>query len=672
LLLWFAELSYQEMSSHHDEKDRASLPSVAIVGTDAMLAAVPATAVQLAHACLASGFDFAVPASWGDELIAAEVLVRLAGRERGPAVMCVCPFVSARLLASGTDLTPFLVPLVSPPVAAARYLRAAYGARGVRITYIGACPGASDAVIDARVTPMEFLSGLADHGISLVDQPRMFDSVMPPDRRRWCSLPGGVPSPEILWSEGGARSLTELDGDGFSSELAQHLLANERTLVDLAPAMGCVCSGSGLAHGEAAHSARALVATHEPPRAPGPVIDRSVPVSLEAPLAPATFDLFVPARARPSVADATMRDRSFGEHRPHGGPERNAAEWFDRPMSLQNVPVEPRESDVGLTAINYASTGVGRKKPASAPSVRHSSGGFPKTRGTEGRPLPRAYVARRRQSLAARGDVVEPVRSVEQPRSSLADAERKIEYSIEPTIGLVLPDEGLGGGPLAISIEPTPAPRAAPRTALETGLSEMQSASPAEVMTTPSHVATEVSSAIESEANNDREIVTEGVAITETIETKQTSATETIATDETSATETGTPAPAATAEHVEIEVTVESAVIAMDPHPDEEAPSVASETATSTPEADAVSAEPLLEDSAPVVADTDATDDVRDNVVATTEPLPPVPQPPLESEPAAAREPVPPPHADSRTTWYALAILAGLAVVLFILYTLRR
>src|SRR5215204_5905632 len=101
--------------------DRRSIPAVAIIGNDAVLVAAPATPVQLAHACLRRGFSVAVPASWGDELLASEAMSRLASRDRGPAVMCVCPYVRARLLAPGPDLAPFLVSLVSPPVATARY-----------------------------------------------------------------------------------------------------------------------------------------------------------------------------------------------------------------------------------------------------------------------------------------------------------------------------------------------------------------------------------------------------------------------------------------------------------------------------------------------------------------------------------------------------------------------
>jgi hypothetical protein len=52
----------------------ASPFSIAILGTDAFLAAAPALPVQLMHAALAAGFDSVVPVSLGDELVASETL----------------------------------------------------------------------------------------------------------------------------------------------------------------------------------------------------------------------------------------------------------------------------------------------------------------------------------------------------------------------------------------------------------------------------------------------------------------------------------------------------------------------------------------------------------------------------------------------------------------------
>lgn len=283
------------MSASLPTVDRRPISSVAIIGNDAVLAAAPATPVQLAHACLRRGFTVAVPASWGDELVAGEAVRRLATRARGPAVMCVCPFVRSRLLAPGPDLAPFLVSLVSPPVATARYLRAVYGDHGVHITYIGGCPSGADPIIDARLTPDAFLADIAEHGIALSEQPLVFDSIVPPDRRRWCSLPGGAPSAEILWSDTDTRTLVEIDRDDISTDLAQHIITREHVLLDLAPSLGCVCSGA--VSSLPPRSARVAVTALEPPRALRPVIEVPSNVSIDAPVGP-------PPSSSPHVVDA--------------------------------------------------------------------------------------------------------------------------------------------------------------------------------------------------------------------------------------------------------------------------------------------------------------------------------------------------------------------------------
>src|SRR4051812_38272089 len=92
------------------------IPSIAILGADALLAALPATPIQLAHACALVGYHVVIPASWGDELIAVATMRALRDHAQRPAIQCSCPFVAHRLLAVGTDLRPFLVSLVAPPV----------------------------------------------------------------------------------------------------------------------------------------------------------------------------------------------------------------------------------------------------------------------------------------------------------------------------------------------------------------------------------------------------------------------------------------------------------------------------------------------------------------------------------------------------------------------------
>ena len=114
-----------------------------ILGNDAVLAARPATPVQLAHACLSAGFRAVIPASWGDELVAGATLDALSGRANRPAIQCACPHVARRVLAVGAELSAHLISLVAPPVAAARYLRL-NSAGELRVTYVGRCPAAAE------------------------------------------------------------------------------------------------------------------------------------------------------------------------------------------------------------------------------------------------------------------------------------------------------------------------------------------------------------------------------------------------------------------------------------------------------------------------------------------------------------------------------------------------
>jgi len=417
--------------------DRRSIPSVAIIGNDAVLVAAPATPVQLSHACLRYGFSVAVPASWGDELVAAEALRQLASRNKGPAVMCVCPYARSRLLAPGPDLEPFLVSLVSPPVATARYLRSIYGDHGVHLTYIGSCPSGADPVFDARLTPDAFIADLAERGIALSEQPLVFDSIVPPDRRRWCSLPGGVPSPETLASDVDTQTLVEIERDDVSTDLVQHIITREHVLLDLAPGLGCACSGA--IGNLAPRAARAAVAALEPPRSLGPVIDLTVVVSLdvsEMPAAPAKTPNSPPTSVGESKHDLLERrldeilgtqvspahiDREVGaelEAELDGtvadgiavrgtvvdpfapstttrGVESATADEPGADVSATAAEVSEHDRQAGTGPLEAPAYSVRRRTPPATPS-RYSGTGVPKAMSTDGRPLPRAYVAKRR------------------------------------------------------------------------------------------------------------------------------------------------------------------------------------------------------------------------------------------------------------------------------------
>ncbi len=235
-----------------------------------LLAALPATPVQLAHACNQVGYEVVVPASWGDELVAHSVLEDLRERGRDPVIQCTCPLVAERLLANGQHLAPSMVQTASPPVAAARYARHAFSPRTVRITYIGACPAARNTAIDARYLPDEFLQLLRDQDVTVSDMPTVFDSVLPPDRRRFVSLPGGCPTQEALWQSTEGRMLREVTQPTFSADLAQTLVWREHVMIDVAPSLGCACAGSHSRLG--VRCGRVAVMAVEPPRAGHPVV----------------------------------------------------------------------------------------------------------------------------------------------------------------------------------------------------------------------------------------------------------------------------------------------------------------------------------------------------------------------------------------------------------------
>jgi hypothetical protein len=255
--------------------------TVAILGADALLVALPSTPTQLANACFAGGFAEVFPATWGDELIAAGCLEQLESRT-GPAIFCSCPLV-AEQLRGAAELHRFIIPLISPPVAVARYLRALYHGDALRITYVGDCPGADDESIDERLSPHELLEQLATRGILPAMQRPDLGTHVARDRRRYYSLPGGVPAPKWLSAQWPRRTLVDVHAGDAIASLANQTLSRGNTLIDFAPHLGCACAGA--VSGTSAQGARKAVVAHEPPRAQSEIVSGAVRVELS--LAPA-------------------------------------------------------------------------------------------------------------------------------------------------------------------------------------------------------------------------------------------------------------------------------------------------------------------------------------------------------------------------------------------------
>jgi hypothetical protein len=297
--------------------DSPTRPRGRDLGNDAVLAALPARPLQLAHAILACGYDLVVPVSWGEEALAEHALRVIAARGSVPAIYCACPSLRARLLSAGSELAPYMISLVAPSVATARYLRALQPDVALRITMIGGCPGARDLSIDTRVSAQDFLRLLVNRGISLARQPAVFDSVIPPDRRRFFSLPGGCPAPKALETRAPERRLVTITDEEFSTELAEHLLSRENILIDLSSRLGCTCCG-GAATGEHwGPSGQDEILQYEPPRAPTPILDLDVEVPLDmAPLEPpppAMRSERANERASEGTSERTERKSTIGE-----------------------------------------------------------------------------------------------------------------------------------------------------------------------------------------------------------------------------------------------------------------------------------------------------------------------------------------------------------------------
>ena len=319
-----------------------------IIGADGYLAARPATPVQVAHACRSAGYAAAIPATWGDELIAEACARRLATRTLPSAIFCSCRRVRDRLLGPGPDLLPFLVSFVAPPVATARYLRQLYGDTPIDITYVGACPSASnEPSIDRQIRPEEFYASLVSRGIVAAQEPLVFNSFFAPDRRRCHSLPGGLPIDRLLQGPDTAavtaasdaepdtslpivpRSVVEVREVEYAAELAQYLITAAPVLLDLAPRLGCACTGA--VGGVAVAQARAAVVALEPPRSPTPVVEPGVRVDVD--LDPAADDsrgvliadrVSLAATGRPTPAPPAPREPPAASLVAAGRPHRDS------------------------------------------------------------------------------------------------------------------------------------------------------------------------------------------------------------------------------------------------------------------------------------------------------------------------------------------------------------
>jgi hypothetical protein len=358
--------------------------SVAILGADAYLAVRPCTPEQLANACLAGGFAEVFPASWGDELVAAGCLERLE-RRSGSAIFCACPHVVERLAGAG-ELRTYTIPLISPPAAVARYLRALYPGAALEITYVGECPGAQDDLIDKQLSPRELIARLSERGVAIAAQSSEL-AAKAHDRRRFHSIPGGAPSAQRLAEQSTARTLVEVHDAAGLASLTGRAMSNGNALLDFAPLAGCVCAGA--VSGGSVQDARGDVVALEPPRAESSIVDAAVRVRTSLPAAgdrdrtDVTWDDFLAA------LPATMAMHGEGATGPISRPASRAAprRLRERTAKLpraylatrRGAPGPPHRDSLRTTAVSERSdeaqgSSAQRRSPRALPSVAAARG----------------------------------------------------------------------------------------------------------------------------------------------------------------------------------------------------------------------------------------------------------------------------------------------------------
>jgi hypothetical protein len=252
------------------------------------------------------------------------------------------------------------------------------------------------------MTPEALLAMLAEREIALEEQPRVFESIIPPDRRRFRSQPGGVPTAERLWTDGGARALVEVESDDIVAEIAQQLLAGANVLVDASARLGCLCSGAVAA--VPPHQARELVVALEPPRANAPVVDEQATIDLDLPL---------PAASRTPIDVAAVPGANVPP----------APAVVNGPPAAAPRISPPRESPTPLEPKPTRQPNAGSGRPV--------TGTMPIARDTDGGALAGADVARRR-APAPRAVPAQSSHIPAQPEPSVPLAPAQPEHHVPP------------------------------------------------------------------------------------------------------------------------------------------------------------------------------------------------------------------------------------------------
>ena len=254
------------------------------------------------------------------------------------------------------------------------------------------------------------------------------------DRRRFYSIPGGVPSPQWLGAQWPKRTLVDVHAGDALAGLANQTLSRSNTLIDFAPHLGCACAGA--VGGTDAQDARKAVVALEPPRAQSEIVNADVRVEVslaiagERPHAEVSWNDFLAAlpaalamhperqasvdsaRARPRVARCRRRPRCRARTWPRVAARDASAARQVRTGSTQPLAHVKRAQDASAADAFRARTEHGAQRCAHH-AARRDHGCAPERMGRASRVARRndrtarrraaALRARHRGSVAARG-----------------------------------------------------------------------------------------------------------------------------------------------------------------------------------------------------------------------------------------------------------------------------
>ena len=168
--------------------------AVLILPSEANVYFYPATPEQILNACYEAGFSSVYYEQLGDELVAHEYQRLWRDGPQKAWLRSTSPIVVNYCRTKLPELLPFLAPIVTPAVALARYGRQIEGA-DTSIVYAGVgAPGFNGdrEVFDASISFDELDALYEGADVNPLDQPLTMTR-MPPDRRRYLSVAGGLP-----------------------------------------------------------------------------------------------------------------------------------------------------------------------------------------------------------------------------------------------------------------------------------------------------------------------------------------------------------------------------------------------------------------------------------------------------------------------------------------------